>query len=939
MAKKKVPISVRYIGKQPQNLWNTRSYSLTLNGIIADIKDRIKGNGNVFNDKVLQEVVAERIKNTEFYLIGLEKVVEYLHETALKSGQLSERKRQNAIDNIRPEIVQYTREIQFFKTLTTKDFEVKIQNQDAYLYTIEIPDATGKNYLEENKDYSKEEVTAIAEKIKQQINEETNEREKDIIERVYISLINSVEVIPYLKGYNIYNTIIKAVKGKTLKANEFTAKLLYKIGYKGIHYFGYRDGECYVIFNEKDAKIVDKVHFFKTSKGECYGFTVGGKIYIDTSIAKADTPIHEYTHLWARALRENNPKEWKNIVSLMKKQTYLWNYVKNLYPELTNEDAIADEVLAHFSGKRGLERLQAEENRIRQDRSIKITDKARALQAIKNIKEALERFWRGVADFLHIHFTTAEEVADKVLADLLNGANPNEYLKYKGKNNRLQTESKYTQEEQNIIDRAKANGTYMQTPNGKQTNLTEKQWVQVRTKAFKEWFGDWEKEPENASKVVDENGEPKVVYHGTTSYDENRTWDDKTKTYNTEHLPFNVFRREVGGEQNKGFFFNSNQDNAYGYGYNTYDVYLNIRKPLVIDCNNSGYDVVTFEGKTMDTYEWSEYAERKGYDGVVFANIRDGVDYGAMSQTTTDYVVFKSNQIKSATDNVGTFDKNNNDIRFQKTNDKAQDIDKVNTQFNDKLKEFDKGEIKSNEIFDLGMPSRILLACGLPNAKITMTQSVLKKHLIKHSLKIDNIKDLVKAIQNPIMVYEWGTKAKNSVIITSLQRGDQRITVSIRLTKNGQDLQINEISSIHGKSIERLINDFNTTNSDFAKDNLKYINKEQVLNWFAMEAPLASSQTNQGLVSIAKIVKDFENPQIKSEKNANKNAKSQNKSELEISKKETEQAERRKNFVDLENKAIELEQDVAKKLHEAQQNVVDRLIKNISYYCPIKVVV
>ena len=43
---------------------------------------------------------------------------------------------------------------------------------------------------------------------------------------------------------------------------------------------------------------------------------------------------------------------------------------------------------------------------------------------------------------------------------------------------------------QDIIDNE---GTYMKAPNGKPTNLNEKQWVQVRTKAFKNWFGDWEK--------------------------------------------------------------------------------------------------------------------------------------------------------------------------------------------------------------------------------------------------------------------------------------------------------------------------------------------------------------------------------------------------------------------------------------------------------------
>ena len=51
-------------------------------------------------------------------------------------------------------------------------------------------------------------------------------------------------------------------------------------------------------------------------------------------------------------------------------------------------------------------------------------------------------------------------------------------------------------------------------PNGKPSNLPDDLWVTVRTKAFKEWFGDWENDPENASAVLDENGEPRIVFHG-----------------------------------------------------------------------------------------------------------------------------------------------------------------------------------------------------------------------------------------------------------------------------------------------------------------------------------------------------------------------------------------------------------------------------------------
>lgn len=61
--------------------------------------------------------------------------------------------------------------------------------------------------------------------------------------------------------------------------------------------------------------------------------------------------------------------------------------------------------------------------------------------------------------------------------------------------------------------RQKNSKKLFKAPNGKPTNLTEEQWLTVRTPTFKEWFGDWEKG--QGSKVLDENGEPKVMFHGT----------------------------------------------------------------------------------------------------------------------------------------------------------------------------------------------------------------------------------------------------------------------------------------------------------------------------------------------------------------------------------------------------------------------------------------
>ena len=177
---------------------------------------------------------------------------------------------------------------------------------------------------------------------------------------------------------------------------------------------------------EVNAEITDRVRFFRTAKGEAYGFTVGSKIYVDPKIANTETPIHEYAHLWAAALRGQNPKEWQNIVELMK-GTSVWDEVKKRYSELNTDDDIADEVLATYSGRRGAERLREEQRKIAGDKGG-VFEKAEAISALERVKQALRKFWKSVADFLHIHYKSAEEVADRVMKDLLNGVDPGKHF-------------------------------------------------------------------------------------------------------------------------------------------------------------------------------------------------------------------------------------------------------------------------------------------------------------------------------------------------------------------------------------------------------------------------------------------------------------------------------------------------------------------------------
>lgn len=174
--------------------------------------------------------------------------------------------------------------------------------------------------------------------------------------------------------------------------------------------------------NFKDAKITDHIRFFRTANGEAYGFTVGGKIYIDPRIATSETPVHEYAHLWASALRSGNPKEWQNVVGLMK-GTGVWKEVKKRYSELNTDDEIADEVIATYSGRRGAERLREEAHKVAESNGD-VFEKAEAISALGRVKKSLKKFWKGVCDFLHIHYKSAEEVADRVMKDLLDGVEP-----------------------------------------------------------------------------------------------------------------------------------------------------------------------------------------------------------------------------------------------------------------------------------------------------------------------------------------------------------------------------------------------------------------------------------------------------------------------------------------------------------------------------------
>jgi len=250
------------------------------------------------------------------------------------------------------------------------------------------------------------------------------------------------------------------------------------------------------------------------------------------------------------------------------------------------------------------------------------------------------------------------------------------------------------------------------------SNVNKKIKKITQSQQFVRWFGDWQNKPKTASKVVDGNGEPLVVYH--------QTGNDFT-VFDTKHTGAGEFDSEMP----TGIFMKPTNSNIGLSGNKQMALYANIRNPFIV---NSRKELVDFYIKNIDGYsdaknevkridseykqkfqdemkrenqeyqklwvarkngeiseeeyqkavsrdalddlleEWhnkvneaskkaksliDDYFRNSNYDGVIVNN-----DVGSFGRSTKTYIAFENTQVKSATNNIGTFDGKNPDIRY-----------------------------------------------------------------------------------------------------------------------------------------------------------------------------------------------------------------------------------------------------------------------------------
>lgn len=181
---------------------------------------------------------------------------------------------------------------------------------------------------------------------------------------------------------------------------------------------------------------------------------------------------------------------------------------------------------------------------------------------------------------------------------------------------------------------------------------------------------DFHYNPANRN-MLNANGTPKVVYHGTTA--------DFT-TFEKGDIGYHVGSRtqaedrisDVGGGHVMELYANIKNPLEIGMDYG--DWHGKYAASMMLETEQfEGYDNESEITRRLEEISEMDEAEADkalpkllkelGYDGIVYDNTFEGDSY---SGDNYSYIVFDSNQLKSATDNIGTFDASNPDIRYSR---------------------------------------------------------------------------------------------------------------------------------------------------------------------------------------------------------------------------------------------------------------------------------
>ena len=168
-------------------------------------------------------------------------------------------------------------------------------------------------------------------------------------------------------------------------------------------------------------------------------------------------------------------------------------------------------------------------------------------------------------------------------------------------------------------------------------------------------------------------------------------------------------------------------------------------------------------------------------------------------------------------------------------------LEEINNQFNKELQQQITGTLSKGHVYKLGLPGQILIKAGMPELQIELNAERLAfKASVDYGHPFDllKLKDLPKAINEPIAVFNSTKKDGSKVILTELLCNGFNFLVITKIRKSPNirkiNLKVNSIRSIYPKeNISGIIDWINS------KDNLLcWIDKKKALHFIQPNRPI-----------------------------------------------------------------------------------------------------
>lgn len=208
-----------------------------------------------------------------------------------------------------------------------------------------------------------------------------------------------------------------------------------------------------------------------------------------------------------------------------------------------------------------------------------------------------------------------------------------------------------------------------------------------------------------------------------------------------------------------------------------------------------------------------------------------------------------------------------------------ENAEEVNERFNEQLGGL-TADNADNVVLSLGRPSKVLLSAGVENKPMTLYGNKVIKKMRKHGFALEELRNLPRAVADPIAVFNNYGENGNRSILTELKTLRGNFLVSVNIGK-GADVDFNIVSSVFGKGSGNVADWIN-------KGYMTYVDKEKALNYLHhsalravtsdssrlssedpavlphQSAPIAATAANAEFSSAAKVVENFENPKSES---------------------------------------------------------------------------